>query len=202
MFIIDVRRCIGCGTCLIACKDRASAPDDVDLLRIESTESGVFPGPQVTHRPVHCFHCAHAPCVGVCPVDALSYAERGLVLLDKEACVGCMHCADACPFGAISALPDGTAIKCDGCVDEVARSLEPTCVRACPMRALAYAPAQDPPPRGRVRDTEEQAPDSTPRVRYLNREPSRGRPTSAVAGGDTAPGNCSHSATSPRKPVQ
>lgn len=174
LFIVDFSRCTGCGACLIACKDRADVPDDIDLLRIESTECGVFPIPQVTHRPVHCFHCVHAPCVAVCPVDALSHAEQGFVYLDTEACVGCGRCAEVCPFDAIAVLPDGTAVKCDGCADEVARGMEPTCVRACPLRALGYVSSEAPLPGGRIVDTEERKADATPRVLYLRRECSIG----------------------------
>jgi len=144
-------------------------PDDVDLLQIETTESGAYPAPTVTHRMVHCFHCAQAPCVDVCPVDALTHAADGFVALDKDACTGCGRCADKCPFSAVTVLPQKTAAKCDGCVDELAESREPTCVRACPMRALSYTPASAPLPRGRIRESETRGVEAAPRVCYLQR---------------------------------
>ena len=169
VFIIDLARCTGCGACLIACKDRAGMPDHVDLLRIETTESGAFPTPEVAHRVVHCFHCAHAPCVEACPERALAHTEDGLVALDRDACVGCGQCAEACPFAAIEALPDGAAAKCDGCGDEASQGREPTCVRACPMRALGYAPTPASLPVGRMRAPDDGGSESGARVLYLAR---------------------------------
>ena len=169
IFTIDLARCIGCGTCSVACKDRAGLPDDVDLLWIETTESGAYPAPAVTHRVMHCFHCAQAPCIDVCPADALARAADGFVALGKEACTGCGRCADTCPFSAVTVLPEGTAVKCDGCIDELAAGVEPTCVRACPMRALSYVPASAPLPPGRVRAIETRGAEAAPRVSYLQR---------------------------------
>ena len=166
VFIIDLARCTGCGACLIACKDRARMPDDVDLLRIESEENGAFPNPAVTHRVVHCFHCIQAACVEECPSDALTRAEDGFVVLDRETCVACGKCAEACPFDAVSTLSDGTAVKCDGCADEMTEGREPTCVRACPMRALRLA-RPDPLPPGGVRAPDGVDSECGPRVLYL-----------------------------------
>ena len=170
LFIIDLARCTGCGTCLVACKDRAGLPDDVDLLRIETTESGAFPAPAVTHRVIHCFHCAKAPCVEACPAGALLRGEGGCVALDGDTCVGCGRCAETCPFKAVATRPDGTAVKCDACADEVSRGFEPTCVRACPMRALDYASAPAELPAGHAPDTDDRGSGSIPRVVYLRRE--------------------------------
>jgi anaerobic dimethyl sulfoxide reductase subunit B (iron-sulfur subunit) len=173
VFIIDLARCIGCGTCSVACKDRAGLPDEVDLLQIETTESGAYPAPDVTHRVVHCFHCAHAPCVDACPVEALTHTADGFVELDKEACTGCGRCEETCPFAAVTVLPEGIAVKCDGCADELAAGIEPTCVRACPMRALSYAPVPEPLPTGRVRAVETRGQGAAPRVCYLQRTTAR-----------------------------
>ena len=137
-FVIDLARCTGCRTCQIACKDRAAVPDDLDLLRVEERETGEYPRPTLTYRVLHCFHCAEPLCADVCPTQAISTRDGGLVVLAAAECIDCGACIDACPFDAIALHPDGVAIKCDGCSDEVASGWEPTCVRACPMRALGY----------------------------------------------------------------
>jgi anaerobic dimethyl sulfoxide reductase subunit B (iron-sulfur subunit) len=139
LFIVDMASCTGCGTCNVACKDRARLPDELALLRIEAHEEGAYPAPAVYYRVVHCFHCDQPVCAEVCPVEAISKEMNGLTKIDVEKCNGCGECIDACPFDAIIMLPEGVAAKCDGCGDEIARGWEPTCVRACPMRALQYS---------------------------------------------------------------
>ena len=119
VFTIDLARCTGCQTCRVACQDRADLGDDVDLLRIEREERGAYPAVQLTYRVVHCFHCADPACLPVCPVDAIEHTALGLVSLDGARCIGCGACITACPFGAIAMGPAGTAVKCDGCPEQL-----------------------------------------------------------------------------------
>jgi carbon-monoxide dehydrogenase iron sulfur subunit len=89
------------------------------------------------HMPVICQQCVDAPCVAVCPVDALSRDEElGLVRLDYDLCVGCGECVTACPFGgmAIDAVTN-RVIKCDLCDGD------PQCVRFCFPGALQFVDA-------------------------------------------------------------
>ena len=138
LFVVDIASCTGCGTCSIACKDRAGLPDELDFLQVEANEGGVYPDPELYYRVVHCFHCDQPACAEACPVEAISKEEDGLTVINAEECTGCGECIEACPFDAIVMLPDGIAAKCDGCADEIARGWTTTCVRACPMRALYY----------------------------------------------------------------
>jgi anaerobic dimethyl sulfoxide reductase subunit B (iron-sulfur subunit) len=153
IFVVDVATCTGCFACSVACKDRSGLPDDLDLLRVESSETGAFPDTGLRFRVIHCFHCEDPPCVDACPSNGIVKRADGLVAIDEGLCSGCGECVEACPFDAIVMRPDGTSAKCDGCVDETARGWDPTCVRACPMRALYYGPRSGTPYRDRVRDT-------------------------------------------------
>ncbi|BEI35067.1 hypothetical protein PHIN6_05850 [Polynucleobacter sp. HIN6] len=45
-------------------------------------------------------HCADAPCMAVCPVDCFYRTDEGVVLHNKDTCIGCGYCSYACPFGA------------------------------------------------------------------------------------------------------
>ena len=44
-------------------------------------------------------------CIRVCPVDAISTTEEGLVWVDKEACIACGNCIDICPTGVMQWIP-------------------------------------------------------------------------------------------------
>jgi len=167
LFVIDMARCVGCYACSVACKDRAGLPDDVDLLRVETIEGGAYPQPTLAFRVVHCFHCTEPPCVEVCPTQAMHQQEGGLVLVDEGACIGCGQCTEACPFGAVVLSPVDVATKCDGCGDEVARGWDPTCVRACPLRALSIQSTGGPLPPHRQQDQDFDSQGIGPRVLYL-----------------------------------
>ena len=169
VFVIDAARCTGCRACGIACKDRADLPDESDWLLVKERETGTFPGTAISFRIVHCFHCDEPPCVEACPAPALTKVEGAFVALDAAECTGCGEGVSSCPFGAIVMLPEGTVSKCDGCADEVAGGRSPACVRACPMRALAYGPVEGAKTDGRVSDPAFEDHGARPAVLYLQR---------------------------------
>jgi Na+-translocating ferredoxin:NAD+ oxidoreductase RNF subunit RnfB len=52
------------------------------------------------------FGClALGSCIRVCPVDAISYDEDGLVWVDKDLCVTCDKCIDICPTRVMEYIP-------------------------------------------------------------------------------------------------
>jgi Fe-S-cluster-containing dehydrogenase component len=166
-FSIDLARCTGCQACSIACKDRAGLPDDLDWLRVEAHEGGTYPTPTLSYRVIHCFNCAEPPCTEICPSNGLARHENGWVQFDAEECTACAACVDACPFSAIVIQSGGVASKCDGCADEVQRGWQPTCVRACPMRALDYGWAASALPGKRIEDPAFEDHGIDPAVLYL-----------------------------------
>jgi formate dehydrogenase iron-sulfur subunit len=62
-------------------------------------------------------HCSKAPCVAVCPVDALYHRPDGIVHVNKETCIGCGYCLYACPFGAPQ-FPKGSPFGARGVMDK------------------------------------------------------------------------------------
>lgn len=87
--------CIGCDTCLAACAEVHMA-------------AGLQPQPRLAinrsrkiSTPITCRHCENAPCIKVCPVDAIAMG-KSTVVLDEAKCNGCLLCAPACPFGVIT----------------------------------------------------------------------------------------------------
>lgn len=168
-YVIDLTRCTGCQACSIACKDRAGLPDDLDWLRVEAAERGDYPVPAFYYRVIHCFHCSEPPCVDACPATAIFRHANEWVQIDASLCTGCGACLEACPFSAIVMGSEGVATKCDGCADEVGQGWGPTCVRACPMRALGYGPETHTLSGNRARDQEFQDHGTVPSVSYLRR---------------------------------
>jgi tetrathionate reductase subunit B len=148
--VIDQERCIGCEACSVACmlENKTGAP----LIRVKTqnveqqdTPEGRFPDLKMCFLPMLCNHCAHPPCVDVCPPGALAKRKDGPVVLDEEVCDGCQACIEACPFDAV--LYDSEkekAEKCSFCVHRIDRGLEPFCVICCEGQAIHFGDLSDP----------------------------------------------------------
>jgi len=102
-WVIDLEKCIGCRSCMVACKQHNGQPPGTWWNRVftpGSRENQVAPEKGKEYfLPVTCQHCANPPCVKVCPVDATYSTEDGTVLIDFERCIGCRYCISACPYG-------------------------------------------------------------------------------------------------------
>jgi Fe-S-cluster-containing hydrogenase component 2 len=48
-----------------------------------------------------CRKCEDAPCIGVCPADALEKDENGVIERYTNLCVSCKSCVTICPFGTM-----------------------------------------------------------------------------------------------------
>lgn len=97
-FICDTERCIECNGCVTACKNDNEVPWGVNRRRIVTVNDGIIG--QEKSVSVACMHCTDAPCMAVCPVDCFYRTDEGVVLHDKDICIGCGYCSFACPFGA------------------------------------------------------------------------------------------------------
>ena len=158
----DPTACIGCRTCEVACS--LAHPDETDSHATSGTGNfapGIHFGASFHFFPrikavstklvsstVQCRHCDDAPCVNVCPTNALVY-QMGTVQLVGEKCIGCKTCVIACPFGAMTMLSrsaqtsasssikvsatQAVALKCDLCVGS---ETGPACITACPTKAI------------------------------------------------------------------
>jgi Fe-S-cluster-containing dehydrogenase component len=117
--------CMGCHACEVACKQEHALGVGPRLIKI------IENSPDFT--PVYCHHCAKAPCVEACPVDAISRNKEGIVLVDADTCIGCRDCIEACPFGAMQfEEQEEVAVKCDLCFRRLAEKKQPACLSVCP----------------------------------------------------------------------
>jgi Fe-S-cluster-containing dehydrogenase component len=174
---IDIKKCIGCGNCVRACKEENDVPDepfyfrtwveryhippkDVGSLKaedhpiVDSPNGGMegFPerypeggGTKNFFVPKLCNHCAHSPCVQVCPVGATFESPDGVVLVDKTYCLGCRYCVQACPYGCRYIDPrTGTVDKCTFCYHRITKGLTTACCEVCPTGARMLGDLKDP----------------------------------------------------------
>ena len=144
-FVIDQRKCIGCHACTTACKSENEVAVGVFRTWVKYVESGNFPNVRRHFSVLRCNHCEDAPCVNICPTQALHKREDGIVDFDNRLCIGCKACMQACPYDALYIDPNSnTAAKCNYCVHRVEQDLLPACVVVCPEKAIIAGDIDDP----------------------------------------------------------
>lgn len=167
VYLVDIRKCIGCGSCVRACQRENDVPDHFFRTWIErymvsrtgeehidSPDGGKHgfteevTGDDVTKAffvPKLCNHCENSPCVQLCPVGASYRSPDGLVLVDEDRCIGCSYCVQACPYGSRFIHPEKhVASKCTFCYHRITKGLKPACVEVCPVGARMFGDAKDP----------------------------------------------------------
>lgn len=100
--VIDLRKCIGCSACTVACKSENRTPPGISYNVVMHEEHGVFPDVSVVNIPRPCMQCDKPACMEVCPVGATFKMDNGIVGIDYDRCIGCRYCMVACPYGARS----------------------------------------------------------------------------------------------------
>ena len=144
--VFDLKKCITCYACMIACKQKYFIPSEVYRNRLVVGDMGKeFPLSKQRAYPVLCNHCTNAVCVDVCPTGATFKREDGLVGIDSDKCIGCHYCVLACPYQQrtflestekeyfpgqglteyermgriLNPLKAGAIIKCDFCLERI-----------------------------------------------------------------------------------
>jgi len=124
--VFDLRRCIGCRGCTVACKAEYDVPLGAWNTVVNEEVVGKYPNAKKPFLPIRCNHCEGnegdkvPPCVKNCPEypkerqkfktpngktiryrDGATYKRPdGLILVKNEHCTGCGKCIEACPYGA------------------------------------------------------------------------------------------------------
>ncbi len=100
VMVIDLRKCVGCKACTIACVAENRLPPGTVYRPVLDTEVGTYPNVRRAFLPRPCMQCDEPPCVPVCPVNATWKREDGIVAIDYDLCIGCRYCIAACPYNA------------------------------------------------------------------------------------------------------
>ncbi|MBI3648475.1 MAG: 4Fe-4S dicluster domain-containing protein [Actinobacteria bacterium] len=98
--MIDLRKCIGCSACTVACVAENRLPPGVVYRPVSEVEVGSYPNVARQFLPRPCMQCDDPPCTDVCPVAATYKRPDGVVEIDYDKCIGCRYCIPACPYGA------------------------------------------------------------------------------------------------------
>ena len=143
--LIDLRTCIGCHACSIACKAEFDVPLGHFRDTVKYIEEGKYPKAPRHFVPVLCNHCDDAPCLSACPTSAIVRLPSGEVQINDGDCNVNRFCQAACPYGAIYIDPDDhVAQKCTFCDHRTAIGLKPACVQACPTGCRVFGDLDDP----------------------------------------------------------
>ena len=126
---MDIARCTDCRACEVACEREHSGFGNMRVQVLDERYA----------VPMNCRHCQDAPCMTVCPTQAMHRENDDTVTIASMKCIGCQLCVLACPFGAIQFDTfNKIARKCDLCLGRTELGLEPACVTTCSARALAF----------------------------------------------------------------
>ncbi len=98
--VIDLRKCVGCQACTVACITENKLPPGVVYRPVTTEEKGTYPNVARNFLPRPCMQCEKPPCVNVCPVNATYKRADGIVVIDYDRCIGCRYCLTACPYSA------------------------------------------------------------------------------------------------------
>lgn len=149
--LVDLKKCQGCGTCMMACALAHTGEASYSLSRIQVQQDSFADWPDDVFMAT-CRQCQDAPCVEVCPVRPVrankpNPGQGNVRMIDPKLCIGCKLCLTRCPYvpSRIQWNHDiQRSQKCDLCVDTpyLGERGGPggtqTCVEVCPVNAIAF----------------------------------------------------------------
>jgi molybdopterin-containing oxidoreductase family iron-sulfur binding subunit len=163
--LLDLNRCTGCMTCVIACKEENLTRPGIWWNKVLELENE--PLDRIIYARYACMHCDNPLCAAACPEQAIYKRPDGIVLIDQNKCKGHGKCMEACPYGVIDKNPNeeyfkeegsffedpptpyrshppGRASTCTLCAHRIDQGKEPACVAGCPSKVMIFGDLDDP----------------------------------------------------------
>ncbi len=155
--LVDITKCVGCGSCAVACKmwndleyrqdspimGKESKLDAENWTNVKMVEIEKGPEKETVWRFVknQCLHCEEPACASACFSKAFQKSKDGPVVYNPTLCVGCRYCMLACPFDVpkyewSKVIP--LVRKCQMCPDRIRDGNSPACTEVCPTGALTF----------------------------------------------------------------
>jgi molybdopterin-containing oxidoreductase family iron-sulfur binding subunit len=170
---IDLDRCTACQACVVACQVENNVPPTgveeaekartISWLRMVPFLDGEHgTRPELRLIPLPCMHCDNPPCTKVCPVQATTIDNEGLVAQVYPRCIGCRYCTTACPYTVrdfnwknpewpepmqeglspdVSIRPRGVVEKCTFCHHRLQRARDQARAEGRELEEADYQPA-------------------------------------------------------------
>lgn len=158
--LYDTTLCIGCKTCVVACREANEKKPDTKLSGglwdtpsdLNGQTKNVIKlykdpdSPERSYFKAQCMHCIDPACVGACMLGALQKREHGIVTYDSFFCSGCRYCQMVCPFEIPKFEWEKLApkiVKCELCSHRLKEGKQPGCTEVCPRHAVIYGKRTD-----------------------------------------------------------
>ncbi len=138
--VTDLRKCVACHACTVACDTEWNVPIGYARTHVKCGDFvGTFPHLMSTVYVGQCNHCDDPACVKPCPTGATYQGPDGIVHINRDVCIGCGYCVEACPYDARFIDPViKKADKCSFCAPRLERGQLPMCVTTCPAHAKFF----------------------------------------------------------------
>ncbi|QGP91562.1 Thiosulfate reductase electron transfer subunit PhsB [Neomoorella glycerini] len=132
VLLVDSALCINCQACTIACRQAGNTNYSLPRLKVDGS------------RHYSCHHCEQPACCAVCSGGALIKNKDGIVLWERDNCLGCKLCVAACPHEAINYNSlFNEPVKCTFCWERLQQGEEPACSSACTTGARRFGKKED-----------------------------------------------------------
>lgn len=143
--VVDLQKCVACQACTVACNSEWEVPAGYARTHVRfAGPEGAIPRLVASPYIAQCNHCDRPACLQACPSGATYQSRDGIVKINRDLCIGCGFCIEACPYDARYLNPVTNKVdKCEFCSARIDNGLQPACVTTCIARARSFGNLED-----------------------------------------------------------